>query len=123
MSIGLTTPLLTTDTASLASNSTQKDSRLHKAAQQFESLLISEMLKSAHGSDDDGWLGSGDSAGSNSAMQMAESQLAEALSSGKGLGLASIIEQKMGRQIANGPAAQNVAEIPPANAGVSLKKP
>ena len=118
MNISLNTPLLPAETASLNVNGASKDERLHKAAQQFESLLISEMLKTAHASGDDGWLGSGDSAGSDSATQMAESQLAEALSSGKGLGLASVIERSMGRQL-----NQKVAEIPPANSGVSLKKP
>jgi len=31
----------------------------HKAAQQIESLLMTQLLKTAHG-DDEGWLGTGD---------------------------------------------------------------
>ena len=118
MPISLSTPLLSTDTALLPGAGASKSEKIHKAAQQFESLLIGEMLKTAHASGDGGWLGSGDSPGSDSALQMAESQLAEALSSGKGLGLASVIERALSQQ-----TSQKVAEIPPANSGVSLKKP
>jgi Rod binding domain-containing protein len=92
--------------AAQAAPATQND-KLHKAAHDFEALLIGEMLKTAHADSDDGWLGSGDSAGSDSAMQMAESQLAEALSSGRGLGLASVIEKSMSKRLAEpnlGPA-------------------
>jgi Rod binding domain-containing protein len=48
---------------------------------------------------------------------MAESQLADALASGKGIGLASLVERSM-----SGRVNQNVAETPAYSAG-SLKKP
>ena len=94
-----TTPLLTTPGTDLTSADAQKPERLKKAAHDFEALLIGEMLKAAHADSEDGWLGSGGSAGSDSAMQMAESQFAQALSSGKGLGLASVIERSMNREL------------------------
>jgi flagellar protein FlgJ len=94
-----------------------QNDKLHKAAQQFEALLISQMLKTAHTSDGSGWLGESDSAGSDSATEMAESQLADALASGKGIGLASLVERSM-----SGRVNQNVAETPAYSAG-SLKKP
>ena len=88
-----------TATAQTSQDQTSQKDKLHKAAQQFESLLVSEMLKSAHGSDGDGWLGENEAAGSDTAGQMAESQLSEALSSGKGLGLASVIERAMSSRV------------------------
>jgi Rod binding domain-containing protein len=61
--------------------SNKKDSpeRIHQAAQQFESLLISQILKTAH-NDSEGWLGTGDDEAGSSAMSIAEEQLAQALS-------------------------------------------
>ena len=72
----------------------KKDSpeQIHRAAQQFESLLITQILKSAHG-EDEGWLGTGDDQTASSAMGIAEEQLAQSLSSRGGLGLSKLIEQ------------------------------
>ena len=71
----------------------QKDSpeRVRNAATQFEGLLIGEMLKTARESSDGGWMGSGDDAGSDSAMGLAEQYFAQAMSAGGGLGLARMI--------------------------------
>jgi Rod binding domain-containing protein len=70
--------------------------RIHGAAQQFESLLISQILKTAH-DDAEGWLGTGDDAAASSAMGIAEEQFAQALSSRGGLGLARLIEKGLTR--------------------------
>jgi peptidoglycan hydrolase FlgJ len=93
------------------------DVRLHKASQEFEALLVGEMLKSARDAGSDGWLGSGESTGDDSAMDMAESQLANALASSGGLGLASTIERAMAK------SNQNNAEIQELGAKSSLKAP
>jgi Rod binding domain-containing protein len=71
-----------------------KDSpeKIHHAAQEFESLLISQILKSAHG-EDEGWLGTGDDQTASSAMGIAEEQFAQAISARGGLGLSGLIEQ------------------------------
>lgn len=66
--------------------------KIHQAAQQFESLLMSQILKGAHG-EDEGWLGTGDDPAASSAMGIAEEQFAQALSARGGLGLASLIEK------------------------------
>lgn len=66
--------------------------KIHKAAQQFEALLISEILKSAH-NESEGWLGTGDDQAGSSAMSIAEEQFAQALSNRGGLGLSSLIEK------------------------------
>ena len=81
-------------TSDLAPSSGNKDdpARIHHAAQEFESLLISQILKTAHG-DKEGWLGTGDDEAGSTAMTMAEEQLAQAISARGGLGLTSLIEK------------------------------
>ncbi len=89
LSLG-STPLMPTGTPM----GSKKDSpeEIHRAAQQFESLLITQILRTAH-SDDEGWLGTGDDQTASSAMGIAEEQLAQALSARGGLGLSRLIEQ------------------------------
>ena len=111
-------PIANTAALDLLSVQAPKADKLHKAAQEFEALLVGQMLKSARPDGSDGWLGSGDSGADGSAMDMAESQLASALSSGRGIGLAAVIERAMQKH-----PAQNTAETPPANSGISAKKP
>lgn len=65
--------------------------QLQDAARQFESLLISEMLKSVRESSGSGWLGTGDDAAGDSAMALAQEQFAQALAQGGGLGLSKLI--------------------------------
>ena len=60
------------------------------AAMQFESLLVGQILKSAH-EEDGGWLGSGEDQTAGSAMQMADEYFARALTAHGGLGLARMI--------------------------------
>ena len=86
-----------------------KTKKIHNAAQQFEALMVGEMLKSARESDSDGWLGSGGSTGDDSAMDMAESQFSNALAKSGGLGLAKMIESSMSRV---NDKSQNVAQSP-----------
>lgn len=66
--------------------------QIHEAAQQFESLLLTQLLRTAHG-EDEGWLGTGDDQAASSAMGLAEEQLAQALSARGGIGLSTLIEQ------------------------------
>jgi len=80
-------------------NTGSKPSKLHEAAQQFEALLIGEMMKSVHESSSSGWLGSDDDeGGGNQAMELAESQFANALAAHGGLRLAREVEQSVGQQ-------------------------
>jgi flagellar protein FlgJ len=67
--------------------------KVKSAASQFEGLLIGEMLKSARESGDGGWMGTGDDAGSDSAMGLAEQYFAQSMSASGGLGLARLIEK------------------------------
>jgi Rod binding domain-containing protein len=68
------------------------DPKARGAAQQFESLLIAQLLKSTHESGG-GWLGTGDDQSGQAAMDYAEEQFASALVAGGGLGLTKIIEK------------------------------
>ena len=97
MDITATSARLGVSSTGLAANS--KPSKLHEAAQQFEALLIGEMMKSVHESSSSGWLGSDDGeGGGNQAMELAESQFANALAAHGGLGLARMVEGSVGQQ-------------------------
>jgi Rod binding domain-containing protein len=107
-------PLLDTSGSLLTD---QKPTRLATAAQQFEALMIGEMMKSAREASDGGWLSSDADSGEESAMGMAETQFAQALASHGGFGLAKTIEKSMTRQ----PAVQNEKAVPDTASGTSLK--
>jgi Rod binding domain-containing protein len=65
-------------------------SKTQDAAQQFEGLLLAQILHSARG-EGNGWLGSGGDTSSDCAADYAEEQLAAVLSQKGGLGLARMI--------------------------------
>jgi peptidoglycan hydrolase FlgJ len=80
---------------SLTTGTIPKDTaKISQAAQQFEALLIGQILHSAHSSDG-GWLGSDDSS-SSSATDFAEEQLANTMSQQGGFGLAKMVEHELG---------------------------
>ena len=64
-------------------------SRLEKAASEFESLLITQLLQSMR--TESGWLGTGEDSSSSSLIELAEQQLASAMSAQGGLGLAKLV--------------------------------
>jgi peptidoglycan hydrolase FlgJ len=82
-------------------------SKVAEAAQQFEALLISQMLRSIRESEGMG-ASEGDAAGA-SAMGFAEEHMAQALASQGGLGLARLVVEGLQKA--------------PANAGVGAKEP
>src|SRR2546430_8016532 len=90
MASGITGPILAGtnpfDTAAAPKND---PGRVQHAAHQFESLMISEMMKSIREAEEDGPMGEKDhSAGS--VLQLADEQFAQALAAQGGLGLARI---------------------------------
>ena len=66
--------------------------KIHDAAQQFESLLIGQLLKTAREAGGSGWLGTDDEDAGEAGVEMGEQQLAGLLAKSGGLGLASLIE-------------------------------
>ena len=68
---------------------TNDPAKIHDAAQQFESLLIGELLKSSRGA---GWLGTDDEDAGQTGIEMGEQQLSRMLASAGGLGFSKMIE-------------------------------
>lgn len=83
-----------------ADASSKKDTpeKIQTAAKQFEALLIGQLMKSMHDPDSKGWLGDEDES-SQSAMEMAEEQFAQAMANGGGLGLARMVVQGLNRSV------------------------
>ena len=76
--------------------------KIADAASQFEALLIGQILKSAHGSDSGGWLGTGDDDdASSTAMQVGEEYLSQSIAKSGGLGIAKMVVQGINK---NAPA-------------------
>ena len=72
----------------------QKDSpeKIHDAAQQFEALLIGQMMKSMHDAEG-GWLGTGEDESGSTAMEYADESFAQAMAKSGGLGVASMVSK------------------------------
>ena len=75
---------------------TDSPGKIKDAAQQFEGLLISQVLSSIH--EDGGWLGSGNDSSSGAAASFAEQQLAGMIAQKGGLGLAGMISAGLERR-------------------------
>jgi Rod binding domain-containing protein len=76
---------------------TDSPAKIKDAAQQFESLLIAQILHTAHESGS-GWLGSGSDSSSDSLGDFAEQQLAAVMAKNGGLGLAKMIAEGLERK-------------------------
>src|SRR4030081_2827849 len=77
--------------ASATSGTSSEPDKLKNAAKQFEALMVGEVLKAARASSDGGWLGTGDDQSGQLAMELGEQQLAQALASTGGLGIARMV--------------------------------
>lgn len=87
LSISPATPLAG---ATASAPSRDDPARVHDAAQQFEALLIGQILRTERESGN-GWLGSAGDSASNCATDYAEQQFATLLARQGGLGLANLI--------------------------------
>jgi flagellar protein FlgJ len=70
--------------------------KVHDAAQQFEALLMGQILRSARQSGS-GWLGGGEDSSAECATDYAEQQFAAVLAQQGGLGLAHMIAKGLER--------------------------
>ncbi len=75
---------------------TDSPEKIKDAAQQFEGLLLSQILSSVH--EDGGWLGSGGDSSSGAATSFAEQQLAGVIAQKGGLGLAGMISADLSKR-------------------------
>ena len=92
--IGLNTILTTSGT-----KSTEQDpAKIREAAQQFEALLIEQMMKSARESGTGDWAGGSEDQSGESMSEMAEQQFAQVLASNGGLGLAKLVADGLERK-------------------------
>ena len=96
LAMKLVTPDTGPDTAALA-NSAKDPAKIHDAAQQFEALLLGQILRSFRESSEGGWLGSGSGA-SGCATEFAEQHLAQMMAQQGGLGLSNLITQGLERE-------------------------
>jgi Rod binding domain-containing protein len=107
----LSTPGLATG-INAPSQKTDSPQKTKDAAVQFESLLVGQILKSAH-EEDGGWLGAGEDQTAGSAMQMADEYFAKALTSHGGLGLARMISASLDQATARTSSHTTPSHITP----------
>ena len=72
-------------------SSSSEQSKIANAAQQFEALMLGQLLKTARESSNGGWLGTGEDQAGELAVDMAEQQFAQAMSARGGLGIAKMV--------------------------------
>lgn len=85
-----------------SSGCTSKDPKsVHRVAQEFESLLISQLLKSMK----QGALSEEDSGANDSVMQYAEESIARVLSQNGGIGMAKVIERALTQKDSEAPVS------------------
>lgn len=91
--VTLTGPSSSTLGAAVAAKPKDDPAKIKGAAQQFEALLIGQMMKSMHDSEG-GWLGAGDGdESSSSAMEYGQEVFAQAMAANGGLGLAAMVSK------------------------------
>ena len=83
------TQVNSTQVNSTHANESRSPAKVHDAAQQFEALLIGQMLRTER--QGGGWLGGGEDASGECATDYAEQQFAAVLAQQGGLGLANMV--------------------------------
>jgi peptidoglycan hydrolase FlgJ len=97
--------ILTPGTTSPGSSPKDDPEKIKNAAEQFEALMIEQMLQSAANSGSGGWMGSSDDDSDSALGGVAEQSFAQALSANGGLGLAKLIVAGLSRKAGAGDAA------------------
>ncbi len=95
MSNTVLTPILPESSLAIPTRKPDTPAKIHDAAQQFEALLIGQILQSV--SEGGGWLGSGGDSASSCATGFAQEQLAGMMARSGGFGLADLIAKGLER--------------------------
>jgi Rod binding domain-containing protein len=82
--------------SNLSGGEARNSAKIQQASQQFEAILLTQILSMA--SEDGGWLGSGGDSASGCATGLAEQQLGTMLAEKGGIGLAPLIAQGLAAQ-------------------------
>ncbi|HWR49644.1 MAG TPA: hypothetical protein VN428_00955 [Bryobacteraceae bacterium] len=87
-------PQVTTGAGGVANSGNDSDpTKIREAAEQFEAVLIGQLLRSMRASESGGWLGTGEDAAGGSMMEIAEEHLAGVMAAQGGIGLANLVNQ------------------------------
>lgn len=107
------TGLSTGVSAAMDALSTQpsSDNKTVKAAKDFESLLLGQILKSVH--EENGWLDSDDDEADSAAISLGEEQLARMMSASGGIGISKMIEKGLQANTATGSTSASAATEAP----------
>lgn len=85
------------DPTQLAKGSAHDQRHLKETAEQFESLLIGQIMHAMRESSGGGWMGTGEDQAGSTMGDFAEQHLAQVMAQQGGFGLASLIEQGLTR--------------------------
>jgi Rod binding domain-containing protein len=80
--------------------------KLRQAAEEFEALLLAQILQTVREAGSGGWLGSSESQQMSSTMELAETQLARAMAQSGGLGITKQLAGELPRDSSSDAAAQ-----------------
>jgi len=83
--------------AGVETSPSRSPDKVHDAAQQFEALLIGQIMRTERQSGS-GWLGSGEDSSAECATDYAEQQFAAVLAQQGGLGLATMVAKGLERK-------------------------
>jgi Rod binding domain-containing protein len=81
----------------VAGPSETKNKKLSEALVEFEALFASSLLRSARESSGSGWLGAEGGAGGDAITEFAEQHIARSMAQKGGLGIAKLLEGRLGR--------------------------
>lgn len=98
-----------------ADQSSVEGKKFKDATQQFEAILLGQILKSAHESTQTGLLGDGEQDSSSAVMEFAQEHLAQVLASQGGIGLAQRLESLNPAARLKGANSESAPVGPPGN--------
>ena len=95
-----------------STHKTDSPEKIKDAASQFEALMISQILKAAHGDSEEGAFGGETDPASASAMDFANDYFARAMASKGGLGLSKMIAAGLQKQAASSEKVPDPEKVP-----------